>query len=106
MSRRTPQPIPAETLEAVAAALRVLAHPIRLRVVELLEQDDHTVGELAESLDLAPAACSQHLNLMRAHGLLAARRDGKTVYYRVSNPHALNVINCIRRNLDDNRKTS
>jgi DNA-binding transcriptional ArsR family regulator len=101
MTGKTNRPIPTAALEAVAAALRVLAHPVRLRIVEALAQDDHTVGELAEALDVAPAACSQHLNLMRAHGLLAARRDGKTVNYRVCNPHALNVINCIRRNLGD-----
>jgi DNA-binding transcriptional ArsR family regulator len=101
MNHKTTTPIPAPALEAVAAALRVLAHPLRLRIVEALEQDDHTVGELAEALAVAPAACSQHLNLMRAHGLLAARREGKAVYYRVCNPHALNVINCIRRNLGD-----
>lgn len=99
-NKARPKPIPADALEAVAAALRVLAHPLRLRIVELLEQHDLAVGQLAEALEVAPAACSQHLNLMRAHGLLAARRDGKSVSYRVCNPHALNVLHCIRRTLD------
>jgi ArsR family transcriptional regulator len=105
MSKR-PKPIPAEVLEAVAAALRVLAHPQRLRIVELLEQDELPVGALAESLNMAPSACSQHLNLMRAHGLLEARRNGKTVHYRVTNPHALNVLQCIRRNYTGHRRSS
>jgi ArsR family transcriptional regulator len=87
-----------EVLEEVAGALRVLGHPHRLKIVELLELHDLTVGELAEQLDIAPNACSQHLNLMRAHGLLSSRRDGKTVYYRVDHPSALSVIHCIRAN--------
>jgi len=98
MSQRTAHPpIPAATLERIAAALRVLAHPQRLRIVELLAGNDLTVGELALAMRIPPAACSQHLNLMRAHGLLRARRDGKTVYYEVANRSALNVIECIRK---------
>lgn len=86
-----------DTLERVAAALRVLAHPHRLKIVELLDAERHSVGELALALDLPAAACSQHLNLMRAHGLLRARRDGRTVFYEIADPSAKNVIDCIRR---------
>jgi DNA-binding transcriptional ArsR family regulator len=88
--------IPMETLERVAAALRVLAHPHRLKMVELLGAHELTVGELADRMDLPQAACSQHLNLMRAHGLLRARREGRTVLYEVANASARNVIQCIR----------
>ncbi len=98
MTRMT-KAIPEDVLELMAAALRVLAHPHRLRIVELLMDQDLTVGELAEVLDIAPSACSGHLNLMRAHGLLAARREGKVVYYHVDHPSAVNVIKCIRKNM-------
>ena len=87
-----------DVLQRVADALRVLAHPHRLRIVELLEADDLPVGQLAVELGIPQAACSQHLNRMRAHGLLKARREGKAVYYQVANPHALSVLNCIRKN--------
>jgi len=86
-----------ETLDRVAAALRVLAHPHRLKMVELLDGRRLSVGELAKALDLPPAACSQHLNRMRAHGLLRAVRRGRTVHYAIANPSARNVIQCIRR---------
>jgi len=95
----TTKAIPPDIREHVAAALRVLAHPHRLRIVELLMDQDLTVGELADALDIAPSACSGHLNLMRAHGLLAGRREGKAVYYRVDDPSAANVIKCIRKNM-------
>jgi len=89
--------IPLDVLERVAAALRVLAHPHRLKIAELLMHRDLTVGELAAELGIPPNACSQHLNRMRACGLLAARRQGKAVHYRVTHPSALNVIRCIQR---------
>lgn len=97
MQRHAANQIPMETLERVAAALRVLAHPHRLKLVELLDGRRWSVGELARALDLPPAACSQHLNRMRAHGLVRAVRRGRTVYYAIANPSARNVIQCIRR---------
>lgn len=93
-----PAPIPAADLDAAARCLRVLAHPDRLRIVEQLDLHRRVrVGDLAVALDLAPNAVSQHLNQMRAHGLLEPRRDGREVYYRIANPHVLNVLRCIRR---------
>ena len=97
MNRQEPKPIPMDVLERMAAALRVLAHPHRLKIVELLMRQDLTVGELADALQIPPNACSQHLNLMSAHGLLAGRRNGKEVHYRVQDPSAFNVIRCIRK---------
>ncbi len=93
-TKRTPPPV----LEGVAAALRVLAHPQRLQIVELLMERDYTVGKLAEALGVAQAACSGHLNLMRAHGLLSCERKGRAVHYRVANPIVVTVIQCIHRN--------
>ncbi len=83
-------------LDRMSAALKVLAHPHRLKAVELLCDHELSVGELAAQMSLPPAACSQHLNLMRAHGLLRASRRGRVVYYEVCNPSARNVIQCIR----------
>lgn len=91
--RRT---IPADVLEHCSAALRVLAHPVRLRVVELLDARRLTVGELAEALGEPQAAVSQHLSKMRAAGLLSVDREGRSAYYRVTNPACLAVLSCIR----------
>ena len=84
-------------LAEASRVLRVLAHPHRLRIVELLMDERHAVGELAGAMGLAPAAVSQHLSQMRAHGILDVERDGRTAYYRVTNPNAINVIRCIRK---------
>lgn len=90
--------LPFPTLERAAALLRVLGHPQRLRIVELLSAERMSVGELTERLGLASNAVSQHLNIMKAHGILTSQRDGRTVHYRVDNPQARSVLRCIHKN--------
>jgi DNA-binding transcriptional ArsR family regulator len=92
-----PKPIPAKTLENAALMLRVLAHPQRLRMVELLLERPVAVGELAQAVGLAPAAVSQHLNHMRAHGIVESRRVGREVHYAVVNANAKQLIKCLRQ---------
>lgn len=84
-------------LERVAAGLRVLAHPHRLRMCELLIGGRLSVSAIAEQIGIASNAASQHLGIMKAHGLLASERDGKTVFYRVVDPRACWIIECIRK---------
>lgn len=95
---KTAQWIDPQVIEEIAVVLRVLGHPHRLRIVELLMANRLTVTELAEQIDLPGPAVSQHLNHMKAHGILSAQRDGRTVYYRVAHPSAKSVIRCIYRN--------
>jgi len=85
--------------EAVAHAaemLRQLAHPMRLRMVDLL----HTTGELpvceiTEYLGIAQATTSQHLNQMRRVGLLKSERRGKAVWYSITDNRPISLLNCI-----------
>lgn len=90
-------PIALPVLEQVASVLKVLAHPLRLRMVERLSAERLTVGQLSLELNMAPAAVSQHLNFMRSHGILSATRQSRCVYYRVVSPYAATLLSCIRR---------
>lgn len=92
------KPIPDRVLVHCSVSLKVLAHPLRLRIVDLLHERRHTVGELAEALAEPPAAVSQHLGKMKAAGLLDVERHGRLAYYRVTNPACLALLGCIRRN--------
>ncbi len=87
--------IPMERLEQAALMLRVLAHPHRLRMCELLMQRRVSVNELAAHLGIAANAASQHLGIMKAHGIVGAEREGKTVYYRVTSPQPSWLLGCI-----------
>lgn len=96
-----PPLLPEAVLEKAATALKVLAHPHRLRMVELLLRQRHSVGELAEATGLPAAAVSQHLSKMRAHGLLDVEHQGRLAYYQVVHPSARNCIACLQEHRHD-----
>lgn len=86
-----------EELERMAQVLRLLAHPHRLKLIELLERNPAAVHSLVASLDLPQGTVSQHLNQMRRLGLVAAERRGKEVWYKIADPRALTILGCIRK---------
>ena len=79
-----------------AECLKVMAHPIRLRIVDILMQGEFPVQRVAELCDLPSHQTSEHLRLLQGHGLLAAERRGRSVYYRVSSPRLPALLRCIR----------
>ena len=87
-----------ETMAALAQAaecLKALAHPVRLRMVQLLLRGKYTVGELAEDCAIPDNVASENLRLMQRCGFLASERDGRRVYYRVAEPHLTNILACV-----------
>jgi len=84
-----------EALGDAAECLRTLAHPHRLRMVQMLLQGEYTVGELAEACDLPSHMASEHLRLMQRCGLLTSEKDGRRRYYRVGEPHLESIMQCI-----------
>ncbi|MBT8335078.1 MAG: metalloregulator ArsR/SmtB family transcription factor [Gemmatimonadetes bacterium] len=97
MSRPDSIDLPDPLVQNTARMLRCLGHPVRLRVIDLLERrGEATVSEIHESLDLEQAVCSQHLGLMRDKGILERRKDGVHVFYRLGDPRALKVLSCLR----------
>ncbi|HUY58678.1 MAG TPA: metalloregulator ArsR/SmtB family transcription factor [Solirubrobacteraceae bacterium] len=71
---------------------RVLGHPARVRILQLLRDGEFSVGALQEVLELDSSAVSQHLGALRRQGLVASRREGTSVYYRVSDPRTLQLL--------------
>ena len=84
-----------DALGEAAECLRTLAHPHRLRMVQMLLQGNFTVGELAEACDLPSAMASEHLRLMQRCGFLSSEKEGRKVYYRVAEPHLKSIVKCI-----------
>ena len=79
-----------------AAVGRALADPKRLCVLETLATGERSVGELSRDVGCQVPNMSQHLAVLRASGLVAARRDGTTVYYRLSDPRVLEAYRLIQ----------
>ena len=84
-----------ELATRAAEVLKAVAHPLRLQIVEVLESGELSVGEIAEALGEKQAITSQQLSLMKDKGVLASRRDGARVYYRIANPNVTKVLGCV-----------
>ena len=85
------------TVLDAARVLKCIGHPVRLRIIELLDNTgEATVTEIQESIGLEQAAASQNLNQMRDKRILTARRDGVHVYYDISDEKVVRVIDCLR----------
>jgi DNA-binding transcriptional ArsR family regulator len=72
--------------EMQADICQILANPKRLQILNLLKWGELSVGALVQALGVAKANLSQHLSLMRRRGILATRREGTTIYYRLAIP--------------------
>jgi len=95
---RAPAGLSMEHLARVAETLKLLTHPRRLKIIDILARSGSApVYQIAQELGLASAATSQHLNQMRRVGLIAARRQGREVRYAVCDPRALTILGCIRK---------
>jgi predicted transcriptional regulator len=84
-----------EVLGEAAECLKTLAHPHRLRMVQLLLRGNYTVGELAEFCAIPSHMASEHLRLMQRCGLLASHRQGRCTYYEVAQPHLAELMKCL-----------
>ncbi|MCH7725681.1 MAG: winged helix-turn-helix transcriptional regulator [Planctomycetes bacterium] len=84
-----------QALGQAAECLKTLAHPHRLRMVQMLLQGRYTVGELAESCEIPSHMASEHLRLMQHCGLLTSQKDGRRNYYEVVEPHLANIMTCV-----------
>ena len=79
-----------------AAVARALGDPKRLCVLESLADGEVSVGELAARVSCQVPNMSQHLAVLRSAGLVIARRDGSTVYYRLADPKVLEAYKVLQ----------
>ena len=87
-----------QKLEIAASKLRAMAHPMRIAIIELLNENKKlTVTEIYERLSIEQASASHHLNILKNKGLLDSKRDGKMIYYSLKTNVLANVIDCINQ---------
>jgi DNA-binding transcriptional ArsR family regulator len=84
-----------DALEQAAECLRTLAHPHRLRMIQLLLRGRYTVGELAEACGIPSHMASEHLRLMQRSGLLSSEKEGRKAFYQIAEPHLANIMACV-----------
>jgi DNA-binding transcriptional ArsR family regulator len=84
-----------DALEQAAECLRTLAHPHRLRIVQMLLQGQYTVGELAEACGIPSHMASEHLRLMQRCGFLTSEKVGRKAYYQIAEAHLADIMACV-----------
>jgi len=92
---KLPKLTPLEALTEAAECLKTLAHPHRLRMVQMLLQGRYTVGELAEACEIPSQMASEHLRLMQRCGFLTSEKEGRNAYYQIVESHLANLMTCI-----------
>ena len=86
------------TLQDFKAELfRALANPVRIRILEVLRgAGSLTVGEIQQRLAIEPSNASQHLSILRSHGLVTTRRDGTSIWYSIAAPELFELLDVAR----------
>ena len=87
--------------ELTSRFFQVLADPTRVRIVELLLDGEKNVGELVEAVGLQQGRVSSHLACLRWCGFIGTRREGKYVYYRITDPRVRDLMRLARQLLGD-----
>lgn len=96
----TPTTTSPDGLAQAAECLRTLAHPLRLRLLQLLLQDDYPVGALAEACNIPSHIASEHLGKMRDRRLLRAERRGRQTFYKITDPYLQSIMDCIEKRFE------
>ena len=86
-----------EQINRVAALLKTMSHPIRLKILCLLQEKEMTVGDIREEVKTTNANVSQHLSLLRGQGILSSRKDANFIYNRIEDPRVLELIASMRQ---------
>jgi DNA-binding transcriptional ArsR family regulator len=79
-----------------AEFFKTLGHPARIRVLELLSEREHAVGEMLPEVGIEAAHLSQQLAVLRRANLVVTRKEGSTVYYSLTSPHVAELLRVAR----------
>ena len=87
-----------EKLQASSEVLRALSHPLRLQILEFIDQNDTiNVNKIYNTLNLEQSITSQHLRILRLAGLVDTERDGKFIHYRINYGRINTAVGAINR---------
>jgi DNA-binding transcriptional ArsR family regulator len=83
-----------------AELFKALGHPVRIRILELLRASERTVSELQAQLEIEASSVSQQLAVLRSRQLVVGRKEGTSVYYRVTDPQVFDLLDIARAMFD------
>ncbi|PID42256.1 MAG: transcriptional regulator [Proteobacteria bacterium] len=86
-----------EQIEAISKLLKSMSHPIRLKILCLLQEKEMSVGDIRDQVETTNANISQHLNILRSQGIIDFRKDANFIYNRITEPRILELIQKMRQ---------
>ncbi|MDX2043032.1 MAG: metalloregulator ArsR/SmtB family transcription factor [Acidobacteriota bacterium] len=101
MGKKKRQSLSLEALQLVAARFKVLSDPMRLRILQLLQDGEASVTMITASVESTQPNVSKHLKIMQEAGLVARRQDGNTVYYSISDPTVFDLCEVVCSSLQE-----
>ena len=93
--------MPVPLYQAKAEFFRMLGHPVRIRVLELLADGPRPVRDLLAAIGIEPSSLSQQLAVLRRSGIVTATRDGNTVVYAMAGGDVADLMRAARRILTE-----
>ncbi len=84
-----------KTAQHVTQILKAMAHPVRLQIVDLLQNREMCVKDITAAVEGKQSITSQQLNMMKDKGLLSCRRKGANVLYRIENENVVRLLDCV-----------
>ncbi len=85
-----------EHILQAATAMKAIAHPLRLKILCVLAEDELSVQDIVDSVGTTQSNISQHLAILRDKGVLATRKDANRVYYRIGDPRTVKLVGMMR----------
>ncbi|HEX6622895.1 MAG TPA: metalloregulator ArsR/SmtB family transcription factor [Pyrinomonadaceae bacterium] len=95
MAKAKKRPMTPEALALVAARFKVLAEPLRLRILQALEGGEMSVGDITEAVESTQPNISKHLKMLQEAGVVSRRQEGNTVYYSIADETVFEICDVV-----------
>lgn len=95
------QNMSSEAIGMVAERFRVLGEPIRLRILQSLQEEEKSVGEITKAVETSQPNVSKHLKMLQGYGIVSRRQEGNTVYYAIADPSIFELCNLVCGSLQE-----
>jgi len=86
-----------EQIDAMSKILKSMSHPIRLKILCLLQDSELSVGDIRDQVETTNANVSQHLNILRSQGIIDYRKDANFIYNRITDKRILELMQTMRK---------
>jgi ArsR family transcriptional regulator len=95
VTRRRHEPLSPEAVALVAERFRILGEPVRIRILQVLQDGERNVSDLVAAIGSTQPNVSKHLRILQESGIVARRQQGNLVYYEIADPSVLDLCDAV-----------